>query len=142
MQAAPQPGLKAFTRFTLVVAAGLLVDLVIAWLLSLHMAIVAAAAIGFAAGALSNYLAHNFWTFRHGNARPRMSLRQFAFYLAVLGITLAIRLALVALLSGWLGTGSLENAVVLIAASGASFLVNFVLSRQLVFTVAPGPEGR
>lgn len=118
-----------FLRFFLVVCLGLAIDLGVALLLAnvFGMALWLAAALGFTAGAVCNYLLHEFWTFAGGERR--LSGRRAGSYLAVLGATFAARVGSVALLSGFLSA----SAVILIAAMGVSYLIHYALSRSLVF---------
>ena len=119
-------------RFGIVAVAGLAVDLALAWVLAVRggVPLTAAAAAGFAVGAVVNYILHELWTFRDG-AR-QVSMRRVACYLAALGLVLAVRLAAVAVLSRlWPGDGS--ALTVLFAATGLSFVVNYVASKVLVF---------
>ncbi|PCD75782.1 GtrA family protein [Pseudothioclava arenosa] len=132
-------GYAAFGRFFIVTLAGLGVDLATSWLV-LHLfapPLALAAAIGFLAGAGFNYLLHEIWTF--GGGAGRLSGRRFGKYLAVLGIVLVGRLAAVAALSRLALLAEYPMAI-LVLASGVSMLLNFALSRGLVFTAPRVPK--
>lgn len=133
-----------FLRFLLVSVLGLGVDLALAWGLAAlaGLPLPAAAAAGFLAGALLNYLLHEFWTFRDARAPARLSARRGGLYALTLAATLGMRVAAVALLDRLLpGAGGLRDITVLAAATGLSFLVNYGLSRHVVFrTPSPEPE--
>ena len=81
-----------------------------------------------------NYLLHEYWTFRHGAPQP--SLGRALRYLGVLGITLVIRLAGVAVLArlaGPAGETPVMQFAILLAATGISFVANYFTSKMLVF---------
>lgn len=122
-------------RFGLVAVAGLVLDIALSWSLAVlaGLPLTLAAAVGFCAAAAMNYLLHEFWTFRHGAPRP--SLGRAMRYLGALGATLAVRLVAVALLARILGTEGRELAI-LLAATGLSFLANYLVSKFLVFRPA------
>lgn len=133
------PG-SAFLRFFLVSLAGLGVDLAIAWMAAawLGLPLPLAAATGFGVAAAFNYLLHEFWTFRDG-AR-KVSARRGGLYILVLAATLATRVALVALLDWTVFAGTGARMAPLAIAAVLSFLVNYALSRMLVFRAAPAPR--
>lgn len=120
---------SSLVRFGVVAVAGLAVDLGTAWLLRPLMALPLAAFFGFCVGAAFNYLLHERWTFGTRAA----SARRGSLYLLALLATLGTRVASVALLER---TG-LPDLAVLILATGVSFVVNYLLSRFLVFRPAP-----
>jgi putative flippase GtrA len=91
-----------------------------------------AAAIGFTLAAGANYVIHQTWSFRSGP----LSLRRAGLYALVALVTLAVRVAIVAVLERALA-GAWPLAI-LVAGAGGSFCVNFVLSKRVVF--APGEE--
>ncbi|EIZ79017.1 hypothetical protein WSK_2562 [Novosphingobium sp. Rr 2-17] len=116
-------------RFGLVSVVGLAIDLSTGWLL-LKLAglpLVIAAGCGFMAGAIANYALHELWTFGSGE----VSARRGAQYLAVLAVVLAARLSAAAVLAK-----IIAPQVALVAAIGVSFLINYLLSRYLVFRIA------
>jgi putative flippase GtrA len=121
-----------FARFLAVSVLGLVLDLGLAWLLAVKvgLALSAAAAIGFLAAAVFNYLMHEIWTFRTGVVQ--VSARRGGLYALALGVTLVVRVGTVALLERmWLVEG--REFAVLLAATGLSFLANYMLSRNVVF---------
>ena len=123
-------------RFGIVAVIGLIVDITVAYGASLWMALVPAAALGFAAGACVNYVLHELWTFRAG-ARQVSGARALK-YAAALGATLAVRLVAVAVLARIFGQG--QALLVLVLATGLSFGVNYLTSKLLVFRPERSPE--
>jgi putative flippase GtrA len=121
-------------RFFLVTVLGVVIDLAIA--LALHTYAGAdlwlAAAIGFALAASANYVIHQTWSFRSGP----LSLKRAGLYALVALVTLAVRVGIVALLEQAV-PGAWPLAI-LIAGAGGSFLVNFGLSKFVVFAPEPG----
>ncbi len=119
-------------RFLTVVGVGLVLDLSIAYTLATQLALPlgTAAIIGFVSAASVNYGLHEFWTFRHG-AR-QFSMRRAAQYVGTCTLTLLARLAAVA----WLSTkfGPDYALAILICAVGTSFLINFTISKVLIFS--------
>ena len=129
--------MKELIRFTFVLGLSLGIDLAVASTL-IYLAVASlpvAAAAGFAAGGLSNYVLHETWTFRGAKAlredRAALSLTRAGRYSIVLGAGFATRVGSVALLDAtwpvlpvWavLGVGIL-----------ASFIVHFALSKAFVF---------
>jgi putative flippase GtrA len=125
---------SSLVRFGLVAVAGLCVDLGTAWTLrtGFAMRLPLAAFVGFCAGAAFNYLLHERWTFGTRAA----SARRGSLYLLALLATLATRVGTVSLLE----RTALPDLAVLIAATGVSFVVNYLLSRYLVFRPDSRPE--
>ncbi len=122
-------------RFFVVTVLGVVIDLAIAFALhtSFGVPLWLAAAIGFALAASTNYVIHQTWSFQRG---PRsLSARRAGLYALVALATLAVRVAIVALLDRALaGTYPLP---ILIAGAGGSFFVNFSLSKFVVFAAEP-----
>ncbi len=122
-------------RFFVVTVLGVAIDLAIAFALhtGLGMPLWLAAAIGFTLAASVNYVIHQIWSFPSG---PRgLSARRAGLYALVALATLAVRVAIVALLDRAL-PGSYPLAI-LIAGAGGSFFVNFALSKFVVFAADP-----
>jgi putative flippase GtrA len=119
-------------RFFAVTVLGVILDLAVA--LALHqwagVPLWLAAAIGFTLAAGANYVIHQTWSFRSGP----LSLRRAGLYALVALATLAVRVAIVALLERAL-PGAWPLAI-LVAGAGGSFCVNFVLSKWVVFAPA------
>ena len=118
-----------FARFLAVVCGGLAVDMGVALGLA-HVAGLSlwiAAGCGFVAGAATNYILHEMWTFRGGAAR--LSGLRAALYGGVLALTLGARMGTVALLSQVIDAA----LPVLLAALAVSFGLHYTLSRSLVF---------
>ena len=125
---------STFLRFGATAVAGLIVDLALASALAaLGLVLPLAAAGGFAAGAVLNYVLHEVWTFRD-ERDGRLSGRRAGFYLAVLGVVLAIRVSAVAAFERMLP--GLPDLGVLIAGVAISFGANWFLSRHVVFRPA------
>lgn len=136
-------------RFGLVSVAGLGIDLALAWGLAAlaGVPLTLAAAAGFCAAAVLNYLLHEYWTFRDGAPQP--SFGRALRYLGALALTLAVRLAAVAVLARLAGAAAAApgpQLAILLAATGLSFVANYLASKVLVFRPAAGlkagPEGR
>lgn len=124
-----------FARFFAVTVLGVILDLAIA--LALHTYAGAplwlAAATGFALAAGANYVIHQTWSFRSGP----LSLARAGLYALVALVTLAVRVGIVALLDRLIADA--WPLAVLVCGAGGSFLVNFVLSKWVVFA-APGGD--
>lgn len=135
--------MQQIVRFTVVVGLGLVVDLALALALRGHLglALPLAAAAGFAAGALVNYILHEVWTFRQAGAPVRMSARRGGLYLVVLAAGFVTRVGAVAVLQRLLPDPA-AAPVVLGLAIGLSFCVNFLLSRGLAFRPATAEPTR
>lgn len=127
-------------RFGVVSVAGVIVDIAVGWFLAteLGMPLTLAAAIGFMVAAALNYVLHARWTF--AGAATSLSVRRGGLYLLSLGATLATRLGVVALLQQLMPDGQLKPLLVLVPAIGASFLVNFLLNKLLVFRSGAEPR--
>ncbi len=126
-------------RFFVVTVLGVVIDLAIAFALhrALGVPLWLAAVIGFALAASANYVIHQLWSFQRGPRR--LSARRAAKYGAVALITLSVRVGIVALLDRQIA-GDWPLAI-LICGAGGSFLVNFALSKFLVFTPEPTARG-
>ncbi|MFO6445686.1 GtrA family protein [Erythrobacter sp. NE805] len=123
--------MSEFARFFAVTVLGVAVDLAIAFALArwLGLPLWAAAATGFTLAAALNYVIHQSWSFRKG---PRgLSLRRAGLYALVAAATLAVRVGIVAQLDRMFA-GAWPLAI-LACGAGGSFLVNFALSKFLVF---------
>ena len=118
-------------RFLAVAAAGLVLDILVAWFAArlLGLPLWLAAATGFAVAAAANYAAHELWTFQEG-AR-RLSGGRALRYSAMLAATLSARVATVAALAALVGDG--HALPVLLAGAGVSFFVNYAISKHFVF---------
>lgn len=122
-------------RFLTVTVLGVVIDLAIAFGLhtGLGVPLWLAAAIGFMLAASANYVIHQTWSFQTG---PRtLSARRAGLYALVALATLAVRVAIVALLDRALA-GAYPLAI-LMAGAGGSFFVNFALSKFVVFAAEP-----
>lgn len=121
-----------FLRYFCVVVGGLVIDLGLAWTLAnlAGVPLVLAAATGFSVGAVVCYFLHEFWTFRAEDSR--LSLKRAGLYIVTMATTLSARLSIVALLAP-LGSGHVRSLAVLIAAVGVSFVVNYLVSRFVIY---------
>lgn len=128
--------MSAFLRFFAVTVLGVVLDLAIAFALHTGAGVPLwlAAAIGFAVAAGANYVIHQTWSFRNG----ALSLRRAGLYALVALVTLAVRVAIVAALER--GVAGAWPLAVLVCGAGGSFIVNFLLSRFVVFAAAPAGE--
>ncbi|MBT9371471.1 GtrA family protein [Rhizobium sp. CSW-27] len=126
---------SSLLRFGMVAVIGLGVDLGTAWTLSAKagLPLTLSAFAGFACGAVMNYLMHEFWTFR--DASSAVSVRRGVLYLVAVGVTLVARLAAVMALQPLFGAVG-QGLVVLVGATAFSFVVNYIVSRHLVFARA------
>jgi putative flippase GtrA len=124
-------------RFFAVTVLGVVIDLAIAFALhtGLGVPLWIAAAIGFTLAASLNYVIHQTWSFRSGP----LSLKRAGAYALVALATLAVRVGIVAQLDRVLA-GDYPLAI-LICGAGGSFVVNFVLSKWVVFAAPPPPMG-
>jgi putative flippase GtrA len=123
-------------RYLLVVVAGFLLDLSIAWATRTLLAIdlVIAAAIGFVVAMTLSYFAHELWTFHR--AASAVSLRRFMKFVAACAAIFVTRLILVWAtgLIAELPGGDLAR---LLIAYGGSLVVGFFLNRTAVFDDEP-----
>ena len=127
--------MNELARFFVVTVLGVVIDLAIAFALhtGLGVPLWLAAAIGFTLAASANYVIHQTWSFQRGPRR--LSARRAGLYALVALATLAVRVAIVALLDRALA-GAYPLAI-LIAGAGGSFFVNFALSKFVVFAAEP-----
>ena len=119
-------------RYTVIAVVGLVVDLLVALTVARMFGapLVAAAACGFATALFFNYVMLEFWAFRvEGSSFSAARLFQTG---ASAFAALTVRGVVVWLLDGRFGQTAIADALVLIAAAGVSFVVNFLFVR-LVF---------
>jgi putative flippase GtrA len=119
-------------RFFFVSVGGVVVDITIAYAIAtiLGTPLWIAAAVGFSVAACGNYLLHEVWTFRHETSR--LSSKRALYYFITSGVTLSSRLVVVAGLSAWISPDHV--LVILIGGAAASFFVNYIISKFLVFS--------
>lgn len=126
-------------RFFTVTVLGVVVDIAIAY--ALHelagVPLALAALIAFVCAASANYVLHQVWSF--GGGMRSLSGARAAKYAVVAGLTLLVRVSVVAVLDAWLASGF--ALLILICGAGVSFFVNFALSKLFVFAQAPASEG-
>jgi putative flippase GtrA len=129
-----------FWRFCLVGGSGVLVNLaVFQGALMLWAPILPASALAFVVAASSNFVLNRAWTFRGSASREGTAVRWAKFLGASLA-GLAANLAVLALLTSWLGAWYI---LAQLAGIGAGTLLNFQLSRLWVFRArgtAPAPS--
>lgn len=130
---------RGLARFTLVIVGGLAIDLSVAFLLAelAQLPLTVSATIGFLAGALFNYILHELWTFKAASAT--VSPVRAALYLVSSFITLCVRLATISIFEPFV-TGALSRLAILVAATGVSFIANFLLSRFVIFRRTSGGQ--
>ena len=122
-------------RFTLVATGGVILDLSVAYALAVGFGLPLwlAATAGFVVAALVNYITHELWTF--SAAGSRVSARRAVQYLSASALTLVARLLIVLLFRGWFRSTAVLP--ILIAAASVSFLVNFAVSKYIIFKRNP-----
>ena len=117
-------------RFCLVGASGVLVNLaVFQGALVLGAPLLIASALAFVVAASSNFVLNRAWTFRGAPSWERTGIR-WAKFLGASAAGLGANLAVLYLLTGWLGLWYLLGQLAGIA---AGTLLNFQLSRNWVF---------
>lgn len=118
-------------RFTLTIGLGLFVDLAIAQsLLWLGMQIEYAAALGFIAGAVFNFVFLSRWVFK-GLSRATIHL-QVSRYIGLLALVFSVRILSVLILSRYLPENTYP-ILILIAGVAFSFFANYFATRYWVF---------
>jgi putative flippase GtrA len=126
--------MSQLVRFFAVTVLGVILDLAISF--ALHqwagVPLWLAAATGFTIAASANYVIHQTWSFRSGP----LSARRAGLYGTVALAVLAVRVGIVALLERAL-PGAWPLAI-LFAGAGGSFVVNFALSKWVVFAAPAG----
>jgi putative flippase GtrA len=127
--------MSELARFFLVTLMGVILDIGIAYTLSQGFGVTLwiAATIGFVIAASINYVVHQLWSFQEGSRR--LSVVRAGKYAGVAFVTLAARVAVVAMLDTVLA-GRMP-LLILICGAGASFFVNFTLSKFFVFSEKP-----
>ena len=129
----PAFGISAeLKKFTVVLVLGLVLDIAMGFVLynftALSLAI--SAMVGFLCGALFNYAIHEKWTFLH--AGSSLSLYRASLYLLTTLVALIVRMSTAYLLTPF-AEGKLLSLLVLITSAGMSFIVNYLLSRFVVY---------
>ena len=128
-----------FLRFAAVTVLGLIADILLAFGLSETFGInlMIAAASGLVAGAIINYLSHEFWTFQC--ADRRLSTSRMLRYCGAVGATLITRMAVIYALSRTLFADQ-GTLIILLLAAVLSFFVNYLVSKLFVFRPALPPK--
>jgi len=131
--------MKELARFFLVSAAGVVIDISIAYaiVIMLDTQLWVAAAVGFVIAAGGNYVLHEVWTFR--GREQRLSRARALQYLGISLFTLLSRLSVVA----WLSSRNDESNVLMILITGAavSFFVNYAISKLFLFSKSTKEKG-
>ena len=129
-----------FSRFGIVTVTGLAIDLSLAWTLATFAGfpLPVAALSGFLVAAGVNYCLHELWTFKSGE--KAISARRGLTYLVGLGLTIAIRLAVVTFMARYVFTEPSGRLPSLVAGIGCSFVANYLFSKFLVFRTPPAPK--
>ena len=125
-------------RFLAVAVVGVVLDLAISYSLAktLDLQLWVAAAVGFTVAAMVNYVAHELWTFRSDMRKP--SVQRSIQYVGVAILTLLVRLVIVVWLGGLLDKDYL--LVILACGVGVSFILNFTISKLIIFHCKPARE--
>lgn len=120
-------------RFLAVSIIGLCVDLIVAlsssYLLGISLPL--AAMLGFATGGLLNYLLHEYWTFR--SSTSEISFKRGLLYGITILATLISRVFAVSILQEFIFSTPAKDLIILICAVAFSFMVNYALSKFLIF---------
>lgn len=126
-----------FSRFGIVTVFGLAIDLSLAWTLATFAGVpLPLAALGsFLVAAGVNYCLHEFWTFASGE--KSVSARRGMIYLVGLGLTIAVRMAVVAAVSHYVFVEPSGRLPSLVAGIGCSFVANYLFSKWVVFRKRP-----
>ena len=119
-------------RFLIVSIAGIILDIVVAYLIifALGTPVWVAAGFGFFAATCFNYLLHEVWSFK--NNFFGLSKKRLKKYIVASGFVLLIRLASVKGLT--ISLGSEEILQILILGAGISFVFNYFVSKFLIFS--------
>lgn len=123
---------REMMRFAAVIVAGLAVDLTTAFAVAAAVGtpVAVGAAAGFLVGALFNYVCHELWTFREEGRS--LSPNRASLYLISAVLVLCVRVLVASALSPWAASPSSRFAVLIVAA-GVSFVMNYLLSRFMVY---------
>ena len=127
--------MNEFARFFAVTVLGVVVDIGVAFALAqlLGMPLWLSITLGFTVAALQNYALHQIWTFQNG--LQQLSMARGIKYVGAAITTLLVRIVTASLLASLLQEGL--ELVILICATGVSFVVNFAISKTFVFAEAP-----
>lgn len=119
-------------RFATVTGAGLAIDLLIAYMLSVKVGLpmMGAATIGLLVAALANYVGHELWTFRRREGK--LSFARASQYVSTVLVVLVARLSMIHVLTKAL-PGQGRELPILVVAIGFSFVVNYLISKFLIF---------
>jgi putative flippase GtrA len=134
-------GQGSFLRFFGASLFGLAIDIALASLLHylFGVSLIASAAVSLLAAAVLMYIVHEFWTFR--SAASALSLSRLAGTLASALIALLVRSGFLYTTTELVGLGERYATLQLVTATGVSFVLNFLLVRQIIGRRA-GPNRR
>lgn len=126
---------QSLARFLAVAVAGLGVDAAATFLvrLGIGLSLTASGAIGYLAGAIVVFMAHEFWTFPDADKSLRGLPRRLLLYAASQGLGFVVRVAALAGLGIALAVAPFSDILVFCGAVALSFVVNFLVSRFVVF---------
>lgn len=128
------------TRFFFVSISGFVIDIMISYALASQLGVPLwlAAASGFTVAALGNYLLHELWTFRRGKGSLLSSERALHYVISAC-MTLLFRIVMISSLSAAI-EGDFALAI-LIGTAAVSFLINFFISKFLIFSECKKADG-
>ncbi len=131
-----KPALRKSLLFTAASGLGLLVDLILALLLTriIGLSLPLSAAMSFVTVAIINYILFEFVVFRHEDARAHLGRA-----VGVLGAStsaLIARILVIELVIRTLGDPQAiwAQGLTLVLGAGASFIVNFLINQRFVFS--------
>jgi len=129
-----------FLRFFMVAAAGLVIDIMVAWLFIVIAGFSdpLAAGCGLLVGMIFNYFLHLGWTFR--DHQQRASVSHFLQFGAAVSVTLVVRVVVLEIIrqAGW---QTILHPVIRLGVSAAvAFVLSYIICRKLIFskTVSSG----
>lgn len=127
-----QLGKRSFLRFFAASLFGLAFDIALASILHhvFGVSLIASAAVSLPAAAVLMYFGHEFWTFR--SAASALSLSRLAGTLASALAALLVRSGVLYTTTELVGFGERYATLQLIAATGVSFVLNYLLVRQII----------
>lgn len=122
-----------FIRFFLVSLAGVLIDIGLALGLNVLAGIPLrpAAVISFAVAACFNYVLHEKWSF--GGRESPLSGKRLVAFVTVSVTVLGVRLVVLTVLAMLLPAEHFWNLIALVTAVGFSYLINYGVSRWVIF---------
>jgi len=124
-----------FTRFSVVGAAGFVVDVSVLYLMRhLGLDLYTARIVSFVAAATSTWIGNRLFTFRAGSASAKKMSGEWAVYLAAMTLGGMVNYATYALLIHFLPLFHDHPWLAVAGGTGAGLLINFVLARRILST--------